>query len=227
MNAIVIEHVPLADLPAAWRARLDPMTQTLVTVRIEAEIDTAQTTAPADDLLFGMWRDRQDMADVAGYIRSIRASRFGDPAEGGMRHPRLQARTNERGPALSMLIDSDVLVWLTRGHPLAAQRLNAIAVWRISAVTYMELAQGCRDKAELARLKKGLAARHTEILSITPAIAQCACDLIDALALSHGMRLADALIGATAIEHHLTLVTANVKHFSAVSNLALDAFAPG
>ena len=57
-----------------------------------------------------------------------------------------------------MLIDSDVLVWLTRGHPGAAQRLNEIHPWRISVVTDMELAQGCRDKAELARLKKGLAA---------------------------------------------------------------------
>ena len=54
-----------------------------------------------------------------------------------------------------MLIDSDVLVWLTRGHPGAVERLGKIAVWRISVVTYMELAQGCRDKAELARLKKG------------------------------------------------------------------------
>ena len=60
-------------------------------------------------------------------------------------------------------------------------------------VTYIELAQGCRDKAEIARLKKGLAARHTEVLQVTPAISQRAAELVDALALSHGMRLADAL----------------------------------
>lgn len=125
-----------------------------------------------------------------------------------------------------MLIDSDVLVWLTRGNLPAAQRLHAIGPWRISVVTYIELAQGCRDKAELARLKKGLAARRTEIMPITPAISSRAADLIDALALSHGMRLADALIGATSIEHGLTLVTGNVKHFGAVSGLQLEAFAP-
>lgn len=45
-----------------------------------------------------------------------------------------------------MLIDSDVLVWLTRGHVGAAERLHALQEWRISAVTYIELAQGCRDK---------------------------------------------------------------------------------
>lgn len=125
-----------------------------------------------------------------------------------------------------MLIDSDVLVWLTRGHVGAAQRLHELNPWRISVVTYMELAQGCRDKAELARLKKGLAARHTELLQVTPAISERGAAMVDALALSHGMRLADALIGATAIEHGLTLITANVKHFGAVEGLNFEAFAP-
>ncbi len=126
----------------------------------------------------------------------------------------------------AMLIDSDVLVWLTRGHVGAAQRLHALPAWRISAVTYMELAQGCRDKADLARLKKGLTARSTEIVPITPAISELAAELIDKLALSHGIRLADALIGATAIEHKATLITANVKHFSAVEELTIEAFEP-
>jgi hypothetical protein len=37
-----------------------------------------------------------------------------------------------------MPIDSDVLVWLTRGHVGAAQRLHALNSWRISVVTYIE-----------------------------------------------------------------------------------------
>lgn len=125
-----------------------------------------------------------------------------------------------------MLIDSDVLVWLTRGHVGAAQRLHAMNPWRISVVTYIELAQGCRDKAELARLKKGLAARNAEVLQVTPAISQRAAALVDELALSQGLRLADALIGATALEHGLTLLTANVKHFGAVQGLGIEAFSP-
>jgi predicted nucleic acid-binding protein len=125
-----------------------------------------------------------------------------------------------------MLIDSDVLVWLTRGHVGAAQRLHALTAWRISVVTYIELAQGCRDNADLARLKKGLATRNAEIVPVTPAISQRASALIDALAMSHGMRLADALIGATAIEIQATLLTANVKHFSAVEGLQIEAFKP-
>ncbi len=125
-----------------------------------------------------------------------------------------------------MLIESDVLVRLTRGHIGAAQRLHALPVWSISAVTHIELAQRCRDKAELAWLKKGLAARRTEIVPITPAITERAAELIDTLALSHGMRLADALIGATAIGNQATLLTANLKHFSAVESLQIEAFRP-
>ena len=87
-------------------------------------------------------------------------------------------------------------------------------------VTYIELVQGCRDKAELARLKKGLTARGTEVLPLTPSISQRAAELIDALALSQSMRLADALIGATA------LLTANTKHFGAVGGLQVEAFTP-
>jgi len=48
-----------------------------------------------------------------------------------------------------MLIDSDVLVWVTRGHVGAAQRLRELNPWRISVVTYIELAQGCRERPNL------------------------------------------------------------------------------
>ena len=123
-----------------------------------------------------------------------------------------------------MLIDSDVVVLHTHGNIAAARRVNAIHEWQISVVTYMELAQGCSDKPNLARLKKGLAAREVKVLQITPAISQRAADLVDALALSHGMRLADALIAATAIEHNMPLLTSNLKHFLPVAELTVEAF---
>ena len=79
MNAIVIEHVPVAELPPAWRARLARSAAAHVTVRIEEE---AQSAAPAaeefvtDDPAFGIWRDREDVADVAAYVRKLRAPRY-------------------------------------------------------------------------------------------------------------------------------------------------------
>ena len=75
MNAVVFEHVKVAELPEDWRRRLAIPADARVTVRIEAEAE-ATAAASGDNPLFGMWRDRQDMADVPAYIRGIRASRF-------------------------------------------------------------------------------------------------------------------------------------------------------
>ena len=79
MNTIVIEHVALTDLPAAWRARLSGAKNNRVTVRIEeeAEVDAAPELAPllTDNPLFGMWQDREEISDVAAYARSLRAPR--------------------------------------------------------------------------------------------------------------------------------------------------------
>lgn len=79
MNAVVIEHVPVHELPEPWRARLALGGSATVTVRIEEEAmqpPRDRTEERADDPLFGMWRDRDDLADVAGHVRRLRASRF-------------------------------------------------------------------------------------------------------------------------------------------------------
>lgn len=78
MNAIVIEHVPVAELPEAWRARLAKSTDALVTVRIEEESQSAAPTEQfvSDDPAFGIWRDREDMADVRAYVRKLREPRY-------------------------------------------------------------------------------------------------------------------------------------------------------
>jgi len=92
-------------------------------------------------------------------------------------------------------------------------------------VTYIELAQGCRDKAELERLKKGLAQRGTQIIAITQAISERAMQLIDQYTLSAGLQLGDALIAATALEHRLPLLTGNSKHFTPIAELTVEKFA--
>jgi len=125
-----------------------------------------------------------------------------------------------------MLIDTDVLIWMTRGHAGAATRLQTMTPWRISAVTYMELAQGCRNKDELARIKKGLALCHTEIMPVSTAVSDRAMQLIDTYALSHSLQLGDALIAATALEHGLAVFTANTKHFAPIDGLHIEAFVP-
>jgi hypothetical protein len=70
MNAIVIEHVAVDELPDTWRAQLHASGNARVTVRIEEEPEEAERAA------FGMWRDREDVADPSGHVHQLRASRF-------------------------------------------------------------------------------------------------------------------------------------------------------
>lgn len=125
---------------------------------------------------------------------------------------------------MTLLIDSDVLIWSTRGDAAARSRLIQIAPWRISVITYLEIAQGCRNRQELERAKRGFRRRQTEIIPLTPAISQRAADLIDTHALSRGLLLADALIAATAIEGGLTLLTGNARHFAGIAELKTEIF---
>ena len=125
-----------------------------------------------------------------------------------------------------MLIDTDVLIWMTRGHAGAAAKLQTMMPWRISAVTYMELAQGCRNKDELMRMKKGLAMCQTEILPVSAAVSDRAMQLIDTYALSHSLQLGDTLIAATALEYGFTVLTANTKHFKPINGLRIETFVP-
>lgn len=82
MNTIVFEHVRISELPAAWRSKLSAKSftnSTQVTVRIEEEAPTKLQKPPkaaATNPIFGMWRDKQDAADVAAYARELRAPRL-------------------------------------------------------------------------------------------------------------------------------------------------------
>lgn len=125
-----------------------------------------------------------------------------------------------------MLIDTDVLIWLARGHPGAARRLGQIDHWRISAITYMELVQGCRNNAEVDRMRAALRTRGTCMVPVRESICSRAIQLIERHALADGLRLADALIAATALEGAIPLLTGNARHFGAVEGLRIEKFEP-
>lgn len=125
-----------------------------------------------------------------------------------------------------MLVDTDVLIWHLRGYPQATRRLDELGALTLSAVSYLEVLQGMRNKAELLAVKKMLDKRSARLLPVTEAITLRATELMESLTLSHGLQMGDALIAATAIEHQLLVLTANVKHFSAVSGLKIEAFVP-
>ena len=125
-----------------------------------------------------------------------------------------------------MLVDTDVLIWHLRGYQQAAQRLDRLSGLTLSVASYLELIQGMRNKAEFAAVQKMLALRKADVLPLTAAITLRATSLMETLALSHGLQIADALIAATAIEHGLTLLSGNVKHFRSIEGLQIEHFKP-
>jgi len=123
-----------------------------------------------------------------------------------------------------MLVDTDVLIWHLRGYPQATRRLDLLPSLTISVVSYLEVLQGMRNKAELLAVQKMLQRRQATMLPITEAITKRATELMEAMTLSHGLQMGDALIAATALEHGLPLLTGNVRHFAAVPSLLIEGF---
>lgn len=126
---------------------------------------------------------------------------------------------------MSVLVDTDVLIWHLRGYPQATQRLDQLSTLTLSAMSYLELIQGMLNKAELVAVQKMFELRKANVLPLTPAITQRATELMETLSLSHGLQAADALVAATALDHQLTLLTGNTKHFEPVGGLSVEKFA--
>jgi toxin FitB len=110
-----------------------------------------------------------------------------------------------------LLIDTDVFIDHLRGaHRLVLSGDDAASY---SVVTLCELFGGARvDERSVRTLLAPFSA-----LPVEQAIAEQAGRLRRAT----GTRIADALIAATALEHGLTLMTRNVRHFAGVPGLRL------
>ena len=80
-----------------------------------------------------------------------------------------------------MLVDTDVLIWNLRGNARAADRLDAMPGFLVSAVTYMELVQGVRDKSELRALRQALSFWSARVVQMDEAISARACFLCEQL----------------------------------------------
>lgn len=89
----------------------------------------------------------------------------------------------------------------------------------INPVIEFELLKGARNKTELFKLEKLLAMFYN--LEMPSEVFEVARRLIKLYALSHGLRLADALIAATALVYDLDLLTDNFKDFRFIPELNL------
>jgi len=125
-----------------------------------------------------------------------------------------------------VIIDTDVLIWYMRGNDNALRLIENTDKFLISAVTYMELVQGMRNKKELNTLRQALHAWNAKILYISEEISAKAMFMVEQYFLSNSMQLADALIGATAIDYGQPLLTGNDKHYKVIKGLKIKRFRP-
>ena len=124
-----------------------------------------------------------------------------------------------------ILIDSDVLIDVSRGIPEALdtlQRIEEDDEPAISVITQMELIVGCRDSRELRSLERFL--EGFRIFKLSEPISDLAINLLRRYRLSHGLLLADSLIAASALVHDLPFLSRNSKHFRFIDELTLLSF---
>ncbi len=109
-----------------------------------------------------------------------------------------------------ILLDTDVLIDHMRGR-----RHLTTAATAVSVVTRSELFAG--DERHEAAVEELL--RDCEEIDVDPVIARRA----GRIKRQTDLRIADALIAATALEHGLPLMTRNRRHFDRVAGLRLQA----
>jgi len=119
------------------------------------------------------------------------------------------------------LIDTDVMIDLSRENAEAAGYVDALSEPAISIVTAQELIVGARDKRDLNAIDSLVSTYR--VIHIDAAIGQLAYELLKRYARSDGLRTFDSLIAATAIGQNCTLVSRNRKHFAMIESLRLEA----
>jgi predicted nucleic acid-binding protein len=116
---------------------------------------------------------------------------------------------------MSILLDSDVVIEILRSRNQAVLlQWEALAktaeVVLFSPITAAEVWAGARPNEQSAT------SRFFNFLTCIPldyAIGHLAGELLRQFSKSHGLKIADALIAATAIHHKAALWTRNQKHY--------------
>ncbi|MEK6731968.1 MAG: type II toxin-antitoxin system VapC family toxin [Pseudomonadota bacterium] len=125
-----------------------------------------------------------------------------------------------------MLFDTDVIIWVQRGNLKAAELINRSKVRAISVLSYMELLQSAPLKAHHRVIKDFLHDFGFSVIPLNENIGHRASIYIEEYSLGHGIRSGDAIVAATAVEHHETLATSNKKHFRCLKDLDCEFFVP-
>jgi predicted nucleic acid-binding protein len=118
------------------------------------------------------------------------------------------------------LIDTDVMIDVSRRNSAAATYVDCLDDITISIITAHELIVGARNQRDAEGIDSLIRAYpvHRELCG---RITTRAYELLKRHAKSGGLRTFDALIAATAVEDGFILVSKNRKHFQVVNGLNL------
>jgi predicted nucleic acid-binding protein len=114
-----------------------------------------------------------------------------------------------------MIFDTGVPIWFLRGDGGAARLIESQSDRAGSIVSAMELLQGARSRDEIKTIHQFMQQSGIRLVPVNESISHVALSLIEAHAIGEGLRVADALIAATA----LPLATGNARHFKAIAGL--------
>ena len=126
----------------------------------------------------------------------------------------------------TLIFDTDIFIWIQRGHDRAARLVDREPERFLSVQTYLELLQCAENRRQQNDTRGFLRECGFQTLPLTENIGHRAAVYIETYALSHGLRAGDAIVAATAAENDLTLCTGNVKHFRRIEGLRVKAFRP-
>jgi predicted nucleic acid-binding protein len=125
-----------------------------------------------------------------------------------------------------MLVDTDVVIWYLRGEKKSVDLIDGMDSFALSAVSYIEILHGLRNKAELRAWKAYVKAKGVEVLLIDHDVTAKALYWTEEYALSHGLRLADALIAASADVYGHDILTGNYADYRFLPGLSIKQFKP-
>jgi hypothetical protein len=118
-----------------------------------------------------------------------------------------------------ILCDTNILIEFYKSNADVIQELHQIGSHQlaISVITRAELYYGAINKNELSRIQKNL--DLIQNIPIDQTISEKFIQLMTQYSLSHKLTIPDALIAATALTHHMSLYTLNLKDFRFIQDL--------
>jgi hypothetical protein len=127
-----------------------------------------------------------------------------------------------------LIFDTDILVWVHRGHPEAARFINRVPVEErnLSVISFLELLYGSRDATDLRNVQKLVEELFAEVVPMTESISASALRIMKSSVLAHRLDVSDAVIAATALSRQEPVATGNQKHFKFIPGLSVRLFRP-